>query len=165
LVGDSPLITSFRRFAVLVAGDGGKPGASVQTEQSHIYAAGSGAIHLPSEKHCLTRLDLKAFNRLLGQRSDDSVNIAAISAGRFQSQIGRVGSCYLAARISCIFIRSKPLLENLDKQQTVALGNLVQQFVKVFRHTRCKLKRPARPAQAAAVYAPQLGYGSYLWCI
>jgi hypothetical protein len=35
------------------------------------------------ERHCPTRLDLKAFNRLLGQRSNDLVNIAAISAGRF----------------------------------------------------------------------------------
>jgi hypothetical protein len=35
-------------------------------------------------------LDSKAFDRLLGQRSDDFVNIAAISAGRLQSQIGRV---------------------------------------------------------------------------
>jgi hypothetical protein len=42
------------------------------------------------ERHCPTRLDLKAFNRRLGQRSDDLVNIAAISAGRFQSQIRRV---------------------------------------------------------------------------
>jgi hypothetical protein len=41
-------------------------------------------------KHCLTRPDLKAFNRLLGQRSDDPINMAAISAGHFQSQIGRV---------------------------------------------------------------------------
>jgi hypothetical protein len=53
-------------------------------------AAGSGVILLPSEKHCLTRLYPKAFNCLLGQRSDDPVNMAAIGAGRFQSQIGRV---------------------------------------------------------------------------
>jgi hypothetical protein len=30
----------------------------------------------PSEKHCLATLDLKVFNCLLGQRSDDPVNIA-----------------------------------------------------------------------------------------
>jgi hypothetical protein len=47
-------------------------------------------VRLPSEKHCSAGLDLKAFNRLLGQRSDDLVNMVAISAGRFQSQIGRV---------------------------------------------------------------------------
>ena len=46
----------------------------------------SGVILRPSEKHCLTRLYPKAFNCLLGQRSDDPVNMAAISAGRFQSQ-------------------------------------------------------------------------------
>jgi hypothetical protein len=40
--------------------------------------------------HCSARLNAKAFNRLLGQRSDNLVNIAAISAGGFQSQIRRV---------------------------------------------------------------------------
>jgi hypothetical protein len=57
-------------------------------------APGAGKRRDPSailEKCCLTRLDPKAFNRLLGQRSDDPVNIAAISAGRFQSQTGCVG--------------------------------------------------------------------------
>jgi hypothetical protein len=53
-------------------------------------AAGSGVILLPSEKRCLTRLYPKALNCLLGQRSDDPANIAAIGAGRFQSQFGRV---------------------------------------------------------------------------
>jgi len=40
--------------------------------------------------HCSARLNAKALDRLLGQRSDDLVNIAAISAGGFQSQIRRV---------------------------------------------------------------------------
>jgi hypothetical protein len=35
-------------------------------------------------------LDPKPFNRGLGERSDDPVNMVATSAGRFQSQIGRV---------------------------------------------------------------------------
>jgi hypothetical protein len=32
----------------------------------------------------------KALDRLLGQRSDDPVNMAATGAGRFQSQAGRI---------------------------------------------------------------------------
>jgi hypothetical protein len=61
--------------------------------KAHVTRQGGGKRRDPSailERHCLTRLDIKAFNRLLGQRSDDIVNMAAISAGRFQSQIGRV---------------------------------------------------------------------------
>jgi hypothetical protein len=43
-----------------------------------------------SKDPCLTRLDPKAFNGLLGQRSDDPVNIAATRSGHFNSQIGGV---------------------------------------------------------------------------
>jgi hypothetical protein len=42
------------------------------------------------EKLCLTRPDPEAFDGLLGQRSDDPVNIAATRPGRFDSQIGCV---------------------------------------------------------------------------
>jgi hypothetical protein len=47
-------------------------------------------IRRPSEKHCSVRLDPKAFNRLLGQRTGDAINMVATSAGRFQSQLGGV---------------------------------------------------------------------------
>ena len=42
----------------------------------------------PLEKLCLPGLDFKSFNRLLGQRSHDLVNLAAVRAGRFNSQTG-----------------------------------------------------------------------------
>jgi hypothetical protein len=54
------------------------------------FAAWPEQVTFLLERHCLTRLDPEALNRLLGQRSDDLVNIAAISAGRFQNQIGCV---------------------------------------------------------------------------
>jgi hypothetical protein len=44
----------------------------------------------PLEKLGLSGLDFESFNRLLGQRTDDLVNIAAIRAGRSNSQTGRV---------------------------------------------------------------------------
>jgi hypothetical protein len=72
---------------------GGAVGKTLRCGQRHTLHARAAERRDPSailERHCPTRLDLKAFNRLLGQRSDDLVNIAAISAGRFQSQIGRV---------------------------------------------------------------------------
>jgi hypothetical protein len=40
--------------------------------------------------HDLTKLDPKALDRLLGQRSDDPIDILAIGTGRLQSQTGRV---------------------------------------------------------------------------
>jgi hypothetical protein len=72
---------------------GGAVGKTLRCGQRHTLHARAAERRDPSailERHCLTRLDPEALNRLFGQRSDDLVNIAAISAGRFQNQIGCV---------------------------------------------------------------------------